>query len=206
LITRSDGSKFGKSEGENVWLDPVKTSPYKFYQYWLNVSDEDAVKLIKYFTLLTKNEIDELIKQHDDAPHLRTLQKALAKDVTIRVHSVEDYQYAAEASTILFGKGTTETLQKLPEDVLLSVFEGVPQCEIPVSIINEGIDLVDFLTEKTNIFNSRGEARRMLKDNGVAVNKVKVKEDYKIGEKDLLNQKYILVQKGKKNYSLIKII
>ena len=204
LITRSDGSKFGKSEGGNVWLDPEKTSPYKFYQYWLNVSDDDAKKLIRYFTLLSKNEIDELTRRHEEAPHLRTLQNALAKDVTIRVHSQEDYETAVEASSILFGKGTTESLKNLPENVLLSVFEGVPQSEVPLSDIKDNINVVDFLSEKTSIFGSKGEARRMLKDNGVSVNKVKVKEDFLVGTKDLLNQKYILIQKGKKNYFLVK--
>lgn len=206
LITKADGSKFGKSEGGNVWLDPVKTSPYKFYQYWLNVSDEDAGKLIRFFTLLSKEEIEELSRQHEEAPHLRILQKALAKDVTIRVHSLEDYEMALEASAILFGKGTTETLKKLTEDVLLSVFDGVPQCDIPANLVKEQIGIVDFLTEPTGIFASKGEARRMLKDNGVSVNKNKVADDYNISEEDLLQKKYILVQKGKKNYFLVRLI
>jgi len=206
LITKSDGSKFGKSEGGNVWLDPERTSPYKFYQYWLNVSDEDAEKLIKYFTLFSKQEIEDLIIEHNEAPHLRLLQKELAKDVTIRVHSEEDYNQAVEASQILFGKGTTETLHKLSEDVLLSVFEGVPQMEVPKADIETGVGIIDFLAEKTTIFNSKGEARRMLKDNGVSINKAKVKDDYQIGSKDLLNDKYILVQKGKKNYFLVKVV
>jgi len=205
LVTKADGSKFGKSEEGNVWLDRKKTSPYKFYQYWLNVSDEDAESFIRYFTLLTKKEIKEITKQHNEAPHLRTLQKALAKDVTIRVHSEEDYNSAIEASQILFGKGTTETLKKLSEDVLLSVFEGVPQCEISKSEIESEIGIIDFLVEKTAIFNSNGEARRMLKDNGVSINKEKVKDNFMIGAKDLLNQKYILVQKGKKNYFLVTV-
>ena len=204
LITKADGSKFGKSEDGNVWLDPKRTSPYKFYQYWLNVSDEDAESFIKYFTLLSKEEIEELTKQHNKAPHLRILQKALAKDVTIRVHSEEDYNAAIEASQILFGKGTTETLKKLPEDVLLSVFEGVPQSQVAKAEIEQGITIIDFLTEKTNIFNSKGEARRMLKDNGVSINKSKVKDDFVVGAKDLLNGKYILAQKGKKNYFWVK--
>ncbi|MEZ5199094.1 MAG: tyrosine--tRNA ligase [Bacteroidales bacterium] len=204
LITKADGSKFGKSEGGNVWLDPQRTSPYKFYQYWLNVSDEDAGKLIRFFTLLSKQEIEELERQHNEAPHLRILQKELAKEVTIRVHSVEDYNQAVEASQILFGKGTTETLHKLSEDILLSVFEGVPQSEVSKSDIESGVEIIDFLVDKANIFASNGEARRMLKDNGVAINKSKVKDDYQIGYKDLLNGKYILVQKGKKNYFLVK--
>jgi len=206
LVTKADGSKFGKSEGGNVWLDPKRTSPYKFYQYWLNASDEDAEKWIKYFTLLSMEEIDDLIKQHKEAPHMRLLQKALAKEVTIRVHSDEDYDMAVEASGILFGKGTTETLKMLPEDVLLSVFEGVPQAEVSRSEFEKGIGILDFLAEKAGAFKSNGEARRMLKDNGVSINKEKIKEDYQVGINDLLNDKYILVQKGKKNYFLVSII
>jgi len=206
LITRSDGSKFGKSEGGNVWLDPERTSPYKFYQYWLNVSDEDAVKLIKYFTLLNKEEIEDLNRRHEEAPHLRTLQKALARDVTIRVHSRDDFEMAVEASNILFGKGTTDSLKQLSESFLLSVFEGVPQFEVPKSAVEKGTGIIDFVSELTGIFGSKGEARRMLKDNGVAVNKVKVGEDYTIKSNDLLRNKYILLQKGKKNYFLVKVI
>ncbi|RLC23190.1 MAG: tyrosine--tRNA ligase [Deltaproteobacteria bacterium] len=206
LITKSDGSKFGKSEGGNIWLDPEKTSPYKFYQYWLNISDEDAAKFIKYFTLLTKEEIEELIKQHHEAPHTRLLQKALAKDVTIRVHSEADYNMAVEASGILFGKGTTEVLKRLPETVFLSVFEGVPQSEVNNEELHKGIDIFDFLTASTKIFTSKGEARRMIKDNGVSINKEKVKEDYQVSKHDLLNEKYILVQKGKRNYFLVIMV
>jgi tyrosyl-tRNA synthetase len=204
LVTKVDGGKFGKTETGNVWLDPKKTSPYKFYQFWLNCSDEDAVKFIKLFTLLTKNEITELKKQYNEAPHLRVLQKALAKDITIRVHSEEDYNTALEASAILFGKGTTETLKNLSEDVLLSVFEGVPQCEVSLNEVKGGINIVDFLAVKTNISGSKSEARRMLKDNGVSINKEKVKDTFIITEKDLLNNKYILVQRGKKNYYLVR--
>ncbi len=206
LITKADGSKFGKSEGGNVWLDPEKTSPYKFYQYWLNVSDEDAGKLIRYFTLFSKEEIENLEKEHAEAPHLRKLQKELARDITIRVHSEEDYHAAVEASAILFGRGTTESLRKLSEQMILSVFEGVPQPIVAKSEIEPGIGVVDFLADKTGIFNSKGEARRMLKDNGVAINKEKVREDYLVNAGDLLNDKYILVQKGKKNYFLVKTI
>ncbi|MCD4772449.1 MAG: tyrosine--tRNA ligase, partial [Bacteroidales bacterium] len=166
LITKADGGKFGKTETGNVWLDPKKTSPYKFYQFWLNVSDKDAAKYIKIFTLFTKQEIDDMIAQHAEAPHLRVLQKALAKDITIRVHSEKDYNAAVEASQILFGKGTTETLKKLSEDMLLAVFEGVPQSEIKLDDVKNGIEIVDFLAGETNIFKSKGEARRMLKDNG----------------------------------------
>jgi len=206
LITKADGSKFGKSEGGNIWLDPERTSPYKFYQYWLNVSDEDAEKLIKFFSLLSKEEIEELSKQHKEAPHLRILQKALAKDVTIRVHSEDDYEMAVEASAILFGKGTTETLQKLPENMLLSVFDGVPKFDVSKSEIQDGINIVDFVADKTSIFASKGEARRMLKDNGVSVNKSKVKDDYQVTNADLLSDKYILAQKGKKNYFLVTVV
>jgi len=206
LVTKADGSKFGKSEGGNVWLDPKKTSPYKFYQYWLNVSDEDAEKLIKFFTLFSKEEIEEMIQKHREEPHARLLQKELAKDVTVRVHSEEEYNLAVEASQILFGKGTAEALHKLPEDMLLSVFEGVPQSEVGKETIDPGTGIIDFLAEKTDIFASKGEARRMIKDNGVSINKEKVKEEYVIGKQDLLNGKYILVQKKKKNYFLVKVV
>jgi len=204
LITKSDGKKFGKTESGNIWLDPKKSSPYKFFQFWLNCSDDDAVKYIKIFTLIPREEIEELEEQHNEAPHLRIIQKALAKDITIRVHSEEDYYAAVEASTILFGKGTTETLRNLSEDMLLSVFEGVPQAEISIDEIKNGIGIIELLAEKTNIFATKGEARRMLKDNGVSINKEKVKDTFVVTEKDLLNEKYILAQKGKKNYFLIK--
>jgi len=206
LITKSDGSKFGKSEGGNVWLDPEKTSPYKFYQYWLNASDEDAEKWIKFFTIFSKNEIDELIGKHSEAPHQRLLQKELAKDLTIRVHSEADFNAAVEASEILFGKGTTETLKRLSEDVLLSVFEGVPQAEISKIEFENGIGLLDFLSEKAGVFKSNSEAMRMLKDNAVSINKEKITKNYQLGKKDLLNDKYILIQKGKKSYFLVKVI
>ncbi|MGA3012581.1 MAG: tyrosine--tRNA ligase [Bacteroidales bacterium] len=206
LITKTDGGKFGKTEAGNIWLDPKKTSPYKFYQFWLNVSDEDAADYIRKFTLLTKEEIEDAIKKHAGAPHLRELQKLLAKDITIRVHSEDDYLAAVEASEILFGKGTTETLKKLSEDTLLSVFEGVPQNEVSKSLISDKINIVDFLSGATQIFSSKGEARRMLKDGGVAVNKEKVTEEFEINDSLLLNNKYLLIQKGKKNYYLVKVI
>jgi len=206
LITKADGGKFGKSEAGNVWLDPQKTSPYKFYQFWLNTSDADAVEYIKKFTLLSKDEIDSLQQKHNEAPHLRALQKALAEDITIRVHSREDLQTAIEASEILFGKGTTETLMKLSEDTLLAVFEGVPQSEIAKSEIAKSVSVVDFLSEMTQIFASKGEARRMLKEGGVAINKAKVDESFSVDSSCLLNGKYILVQKGKKNYFLVKTV
>jgi len=203
LITKADGGKFGKTESGNVWLDPEKTTPYAFYQFWLNTSDADAEKYIKIFTLLTKTEVEELVARHNEAPHLRELQKVLAKDLTIRVHSESDYEAAVEASQILFGKSTTEALRKLDERTLLSVFEGVPMFEISKAELQEQIGIVDFVAEKTSIFASKGEARRMLKDNGVSVNKTKVKDDFMVGITDLLNDKYILIQKGKKNYFLV---
>jgi len=206
LITKADGGKFGKTEAGNIWLDPKKTSPYKFYQFWLNTSDEDATEYIKKFTLLSKAEIDDLSNQHNAAPHLRILQKALAKDITIRVHSEEDYLSAIEASEILFGKGTTETLQKLSEETFLAVFEGVPKSEVAHSEVVTGLNIVDFLAEMTGIFPSKGEARRMLKEGGVQVNKSKVDDSFIMNQESLLNEKYILVQKGKKNYFLVMTV
>lgn len=206
LITKADGGKFGKTESGNVWLDSKRTSPYKFYQFWLNTSDADAAEYIRKFTLLPKEEIESLEKEHAKAPHMRILQKSLARDITIRVHSEEDYNAAIEASEILFGKGTTETLRKLSEETLLAIFEGVPQCDIPRTDLDQGVNIVDFLTDKTNIFPSKSEARRMLKEGGVAVNKEKVNDSTIITGPHLLNQKYILVQKGKKNYFLISVI
>ncbi|VAW29002.1 Tyrosyl-tRNA synthetase [hydrothermal vent metagenome] len=206
LITKADGGKFGKTESGNVWLDPERTSPYEFYQFWLNVSDEDAEKYVKIFTLLTYREIEQLTKEHNEAPHLRLLQKTLAKDITIRVHSKADYEAAVEASQILFGKGTTETLKKLDERMLLNVFKGVPQPDVQRSEFEAGIGLLDFLAAKTGVFKSNGEARRMLKDRAVMVNKNKVDENYTLSNNDLLNNRYILVQKGKKNYFLVKIV
>lgn len=205
LITKADGGKFGKTESGNVWLDAERTTPYAFYQFWLNTSDADAEKYIKIFTLFTQKEIAELVARHNEAPHMRELQKVLAKDITIRVHSESDYEAAIEASQILFGKGTTETLRKLDERTFLSVFEGVPQFELDKADIELGIGVIDFLAEKTQVFASKGEARRMLKDNGVSINKSKVKDLYSVSLTDLLNEKYILVQKGKKNYFLIII-
>ncbi len=205
LITKSDGGKFGKTEEGNIWLDPQKTSPYKFYQFWINTSDEDAADFIRKFTLFSKEEIELFTKQHNEAPHLRILQKTLAKDITIRVHSADDYNAALEASEILFGKGTTQTLKNLSEETLLAVFEGVPQCEIKENAISEGLNIVDFLSEKTQIFDSKGEARRMLKEGGVAINKEKIAESFLVTGACLLKGKYILVQKGKKNYFLVKV-
>ena len=203
LITKADGTKFGKTEKGNVWLDAEKTSPYAFYQFWLNVSDDDAKKFIRIFTFFTKDEIEALEKQHDEAPNLRTLQKALAKDITIRVHGEEEYNKAVEASEILFGKGTTDTLKKLDSATFLSVFEGVPTFEVSKEEILQGINIIDLLAEKTQILASKGEVRRALKENSLSVNKEKVKEDFVTSSNDLLNEKYILVQKGKKNYFII---
>lgn len=206
LITKSDGGKFGKTEEGNVWLDPERTSPYRFYQFWLNTSDTDAEDYIRKFTLFSKDEVDLLIAEHHEAPHLRVLQKALAKDITIRVHSDQDYKSALEASEILFGKGTTETLKKLPEKIFLAVFEGVPQSSISKNDLAAGVNIIDFLSEKTTIFPSKSEARRSLKEGGVALNKEKVGDSFIVNSSHLLNDKYILVQKGKKNYFLIKVI
>lgn len=203
LITKADGSKFGKTEGGNIWLDPEKTSPFLFYQFWLNVSDEDALKYIKIFTLKSQSEIEELSTQHNEAPHLRLLQKELAKDITVTVHSKEDLEMAEEASEILFGKATESSLRKLSERDFLAVFDGVPQSTIKVDTLNEEISVVDLLTDHTAIFSSKGDARRNLKSNAVSINKNKVTEEKAISKADLINNKYILAQKGKKNYFLI---
>ncbi|MES2592329.1 MAG: tyrosine--tRNA ligase [Bacteroidota bacterium] len=207
LIKKADGTKFGKSENGNVWLDRAKTSPYKFYQFWLNASDDDVKNYIRIFTLFTKEEIERLESEHNTAPHIRTLQKALAKDITIRVHSEEDYNAAVEASEILFGKGTAESLQKLSEEDFLSVFEGVEQFEISRTELESGIPVVEFTTEKTKIFPSKSEAKKMILGGGVAINKLKIESaELQISSEHYINNKYILVQKGKKNYYVIKVI
>jgi len=206
LITKSDGSKFGKSEGGNVWLDAKRTSPYKFYQYWLNSSDEDAEKYIKIFTFLTKDEIEVLIKEHQEVPHLRILQKRLAQEITSMVHSKEEFDNAEKASNILFSKSFKEDIQTLDEDIFLDVFEGVPQAKVSNEDINNGLDMIAALAAKTNFLVSNGEARRALKENSVSVNKEKVKEDYVISEKDLINNKYIILSKGKRNTYIIKVV
>src|ERR1035437_896871 len=204
LITKADGSKFGKTESGNVWLDPKRTSPYKFYQFWLNTSDEDAEKYIRIFTLLTNEMVINLIEEHRQAPHLRILQKRLAKEVTCMVHSEADYDLAVEASEILFGKGTEDTLRKLDEDTFLSVFEGVPQFGITKSELEQGVNIIDLLAEKSSVFPSKGEARRTIVGGGVAVNKVKIEgPDEIINTDKLIGGKYLLVQKGKKNYFLL---
>jgi tyrosyl-tRNA synthetase len=204
LITKADGGKFGKTESGNVWLDPERTSPYAFYQFWLNTSDADAEKYIKIFTMLNKDEIAELVKEQEAAPHLRPLQKRLAKEVTTMVHGENAYNTAVEASQILFGKSTTEALRKIDEKTLLSVFEGVPQFKISKDELKEGINVVDLLGEKTSVFPSKGEARRTIKGGGVSINKTKVANaEQTVSSDDLLNDRYILVQKGKKNYFLL---
>lgn len=206
LITKADGSKFGKTESGNVWLDPKRTSPYKFYQFWLNTSDEDAEKYIRIFTLLSKEDVENLIENHRQAPHLRLLQKSLAKEVTCMIHSEADYEMAVEASEILFGKGTEDTLKKLDEETFLSVFEGVPQFQISKEEISQGPDMVTLLAEKTSIFPSKGEARRNIAGGGVSINKTKVEgPDQKVNEENLIGGKYLLIQKGKKNYFLVRI-
>ena len=206
LITKADGGKFGKTETGNIWLDASKTSPYKFYQFWLNVSDSDAKNYIRFFTLLDKQTVEELETAHDKTPHERILQKALAKDVTVRVHSELDYLAAVEASDILF-KGNVSDLQKLSEKMFLEIFEGVPQFEIDKHLVEGGIQLIDVLSVNTSIFTSKGEARKMLQAGGVSVNKEKVQAVETLIDKNvLINDKYILVQKGKKNYFLIKVV
>ncbi len=207
LITKADGTKFGKSEGGNVWLDPAKTSPYKFYQYWLNVSDEDAANFIKIFTQFTRNEIEGLIADHATAPHLRKLQQALAKDITIRVHSENDYETALKASSILFGNSTADDLKSLDENTLLNVFEGVPQVSISRTSYDNAATVTDLLSEVTQgiIFPSKGETRKMIQGGGVSINKEKITDANTKPDYSLLSDRYLLVQKGKKNYFLIII-
>ncbi len=206
LITKSDGSKFGKSEGGNVWLDANRTSPYKFYQYWLNTSDDDAEKYIKIFTFLDKETIDKLVAEHKEAPHMRLLQKRLAEEVTTTVHSAEEYENAVKASEILFGKSTSEDLKNLNEKTFLDIFEGVPQAEISKEEILNGVEIISALAEKTGFLKSNGEARRALKENSISVNKEKVSDDFKISESALINEKFILLQRGKKNYFVLKVV
>jgi tyrosyl-tRNA synthetase len=202
LITKADGGKFGKTEEGNVWLDPVLTSPYKFYQFWLNVADEDAGKYIKIFTLLDKETIEGIIKKHRQVPHERILQKTLAREVTILVHSEEDYKSATDASKILFGDATTEALEGIRENVFLSVFEGVPRFEIPMKKLPSS--LPELLTSSTNIFSSKGELRRLIDGGGLFINKVKIiNQEQVISADNLINKKYLIVQKGKKNYYLV---
>ena len=205
LITKSDGSKFGKTESGNVWLDPEKTTPYQFYQFWLNVSDEDAAKYIKIFTILGQQEIENIIAEHNRAPHERFLQRRLAEEVTVLVHSRSDYEGAVEASQILFGKGTTESLKKMNENTFLSLFEGVPVSDVRVEILEKGVSVTDLCADHSQIFASKGEIRRLVQGGGLSINKLKIDNaDLIIGKDYLLNNKYMLVQKGKKNYFLIR--
>ncbi|MGW8315119.1 MAG: tyrosine--tRNA ligase [Bacteroidales bacterium] len=204
LITKSDGGKFGKTEEGNVWLDPERTSPYKFYQFWLNVSDEDAEKYLKIFTMFGQQEIEALVSEHHTTPHLRIMQKKLAEELTVMVHSREEYELAVEASEILFGRGTTESLRRISEDTFLSIFEGVPQYEVTPAVMDN--DLLELLAVETGVFSSKGEARRMVTGGGVSLNKEKISDpQYRITKNDFINGKYLLVQKGKKNYHLIRV-
>lgn len=205
LITKADGKKFGKTEKGNVWLDAEKTSPYAFYQFWLNTSDDDAKKFIRIFTLMPREEIEALEAEHDKAPDMRLLQKTLAKDITIRVHSQEALDAAMAASDILFGKGTKESLAGLDEATFLSVFEGVPTFELEKAELENGIDIIELLAGKTQILASKGEARRGLKENSISINKEKVKEGFVVDSSCLLNDRYVLVQKGKKNYFIVRV-
>jgi tyrosyl-tRNA synthetase len=206
LITKSDGTKFGKTESGNVWLDPDKTTPYQFYQFWLNVSDEDAARYIKIFTILPHGEIEEIIADHRMAPHERLLQKRLAEEVTVMVHSREEYAGAVEASQILFGKGTTESLKKMNENTFLSVFEGVPVFDVKMDILQQGITIADLCTEHSQVFSSKGELRRLVQGGGFSINKMRIDNPESIIKEDsLLNNKYLLIQKGKKNYYLIRV-
>ena len=204
LITKADGGKFGKTESGNVWLNRRYTSPYKFYQFWLNVSDADAEKYIKIFTAIGKDEIETLIEEQRQAPHLRVLQKRLAQDVTVLVHSQEDYDAAVEASNILFGNTTSSMLKKIDEETLLAVFEGVPQFRISQQDIETGVKAIELFTEKAPVFTSKGEMRKLVQSGGVSLNKEKIADQEQlISKSDLLNEKYLLVQKGKKNYYLL---
>ena len=206
LITKSDGSKFGKSEGGNIWLDSAKTSVYKFYQFWLNTSDEDAQKYIKIFTFLDQDEIASLIKEHHEAPHLRILQRKLSQFVTTFVHGEIEFENAVKASNILFGNSTSEDLRHLDEATFLDIFEGVPQAEILKSELTSGIDIVTVLNEKSGFLKSNGEARRALAENSISVNREKVTEDFKLGKSHLINDRFVLLQRGKKNYFVLSAV
>ncbi|MFD2825960.1 tyrosine--tRNA ligase [Leeuwenhoekiella polynyae] len=206
LITKADGTKFGKTAGGNIWLDAERTSPYKFYQYWLNTSDEDAAKYIKIFTFLGKEEIENLITEHQEAPHQRTLQKRLAEEVTMSTHGIENYENAVKASEILFGKSTAANLKALNEKTFLDVFEGVPQAEVSRGEIEAGLDIIAALAEKTGFLSSNGEARRALKQNSISVNQEKVEDGYTVTTEDLINNRFVLLQRGKKNYFVIRIL
>ncbi|MFT5726982.1 MAG: tyrosyl-tRNA synthetase [Desulforhopalus sp.] len=207
LITKADGGKFGKTESGNIWLDARLTTPYKFYQFWLNVSDTDAEKYIKIFTLLDKEEIEELTKEQEAAPHLRPLQKRLAKEVTCMVHDEEQYDKAVEASQVLFGKATTASLAKLDKETFLAVFEGVPTFEIDRAKLDAGVPIIELLAAETSVFPSKSEARRTIKGNGLSMNKEKLTDqEYSVTASDLINATYLLIQKGKKNYYIIEAV
>ncbi|MFC0877116.1 tyrosine--tRNA ligase [Saccharicrinis sp. FJH2] len=204
LVTKADGGKFGKTESGNVWLDPDRTTPYEFYQFWLNTSDEDAEKYIKIFTLLGKDEIDALIAEQREAPHLRVLQKRLAQEITVMVHSEDDYNMAVEASQILFGKGTTDSLKKLNEKTFLSIFDGVPTFEVDKALFDNGVAIPELLVEKASVFASKGELRRLVQGGGASINKEKITDsELVVNANSLLNDKYLLIQKGKKNYFIL---
>ena len=205
LITKSDGSKFGKSEHGNIWLDKKRTSPYRFYQYWLNSSDDDSKKYIKIFTLLSNQEIENLIQKHDESPNLRILQKKIAEEITMMVHSKEDLRKVQKATEILFGKSTTEDLKKIDRQIFLDVFEGVPKVQILKKEIKSGVDIISALVSIGNFLSSKGEARRAIRENSISVNKNKVDENYYLTEKDLIDNRYILMQKGKKNYYIVEV-
>ncbi len=206
LITKADGTKFGKSEGGNVWLDPEKTSPYKFYQYWINTSDDDAKRYIKIFTMLSKETIENLIAQHNEAPHLRILQSKLAEELTLLVHGKEELEKAQQASQILFGNASSASLKTLDAKTFLEVFDGVPQAQIGRADLQIGLDMIAILSVKTGFISSNSEARRALKENSIAINKEKVAEDYTVTPADLINDKFILLQRGKKNYFVVEVI
>ena len=206
LITKADGGKFGKSEGGNVWLDAKKTSPYKFYQFWLNASDEDMPKYLRIFSLKTRQEIEALEADHLEAPHLRLMQKALAEELTARVHGAEQLDLAVKASNILFGKSTSEDLKSLDEQSILDVFDGVPTGSVSESDLNSGLPIIDFLSEVSGFLASKGEARRALKENSISVNKDKVKDDFVVDPSHILADKFILLQRGKKNYFLVQLV
>ena len=206
LITKADGTKFGKTEGGNIWLDKARTSPYKFYQYWLNASDQDAENYIKIFTFLTKEEIEALIKEHQETPHLRLLQKRIAEEVTLLVHSKEDLENAQRASQILFGKSTSDDLLTLDSATFLDVFDGVPQAQVEKSLLTDGLDIIAALAGEGKLLKSNGEARRALKENSISMNKTKVGEEKKINQADLINDRYVLLQRGKKTYFILEFI
>ena len=206
LITKVDGTKFGKTEGGNIWLDKERTSPYKFYQYWLNASDDDAENYIKIFTFLSREEIDFLIEEHKQAPHLRVLQNKIANEVTLLVHSEEDLNKAKKASQILFGKTTSEELKSLDKSTFLDLFEGVPQANVSRSILDSGIEIITALAGESSFLKSNGEARRALKENSISVNKTKINEEYIITNKDLINDRYVLLQRGKKTYFILNFV